>query len=48
MSPEERQAAQRERREKGIELRAWWLEAMRATPSSLTEKMTLFWQKRHT
>lgn len=43
MTPEERQAAQRDRREKGIELRAWWLEEMRVTPSPLTEKMTLFW-----
>ena len=42
-TPEERQALQRERREKGIELRSWWLEEMRTTPSPLTEKMTLFW-----
>jgi uncharacterized protein (DUF1800 family) len=42
-TPEERQALQRDRREKGIELRAWWLEEMRTTPSPLTEKMTLFW-----
>lgn len=42
-TPEERQMLQRERREKGIELRAWWLEEMRATPSPITEKMTLFW-----
>ena len=40
---EERQAVQRERRAKGLELRAWWLEEMRSTPSPLTEKMTLFW-----
>jgi uncharacterized protein (DUF1800 family) len=25
------------------ELRAWWLDEMRATPSPLTERMTLFW-----
>jgi len=42
-SAEERQAFQRERREKGLELRSWWLEEMRVTPSPLTEKMTLFW-----
>jgi uncharacterized protein (DUF1800 family) len=42
-SAEERQAVQRDRREKGLELRAWWLEEMRVTPSPLTEKMTLFW-----
>ena len=40
---EERQALQRQRRREGIELRAWWLEEMRATPSPLTEKLTLFW-----
>ena len=42
-SAEERQALQRQRRREGMELRAWWLEEMRATPSPLTEKMTLFW-----
>jgi uncharacterized protein (DUF1800 family) len=40
---EERQALQRERREQGAELRAWWLTEMRRTSSPLTEKMTLFW-----
>lgn len=43
MSQEERQALQRERRQKGIELRAWWIDEMRVTPSPLTERMTLFW-----
>jgi uncharacterized protein (DUF1800 family) len=43
LTQQERQAYQRDRREKGLELRAWWLEEMRATPSALTEKMTLFW-----
>lgn len=42
-SPEERQAFQRQRREEGLELRAWWLEEMRVTATPLTEKMTLFW-----
>ena len=42
-SQEERQVLQRQRREEGIELRAWWLEEMRITASPLTEKMTLFW-----
>jgi len=40
---EERQALQRERREQGQDLRAWWLAEMRRTSSPLTEKMTLFW-----
>ncbi len=26
-----------------LELRAWWIEEMRVTPSPLTERMTLFW-----
>ena len=43
MTPEERMALQRDRREKSLELKAWWIEEMRATPSPLTEKMTLFW-----
>ena len=43
MTPEERMAFQRDRREKALELKAWWIEEMRATPSPLTEKMTLFW-----
>jgi uncharacterized protein (DUF1800 family) len=43
MTPEERLALQRERREKALELKAWWIEEMRTTPSPLTEKMTLFW-----
>jgi uncharacterized protein (DUF1800 family) len=42
-SGEERQALQRQRREEGLELRAWWLDEMRRTPSPLTEKMALFW-----
>ena len=43
MSAEERQAAQRKLFEQGFELRAWWLREMLATPSPLTERMTLFW-----
>jgi uncharacterized protein (DUF1800 family) len=42
-SAEERQVLQRQRREEGLELRAWWLDEMRRTPSPLTEKMVLFW-----
>ena len=43
MSAEERMAAQQELRREGFELRAWWLREMLATPSPLTERMTLFW-----
>jgi uncharacterized protein (DUF1800 family) len=34
-----RQQAQRQ----GLELRGWWVQEMIATPSPLTERMTLFW-----
>ena len=27
----------------GLDLRGWWLREMVATPSPLTERMTLFW-----
>ena len=43
MSLEERQADTRRNVELGLELREWWLREMLATPSPLTEKMTLFW-----
>ena len=43
MSAEERKIAQREQVEKGMELRAWWMQEMLTTPSPLTEKMVLFW-----
>src|SRR4051812_23233445 len=43
LTPEERQALQRERREQGLQLKGWWLGEMRVTPSPLTERMTLFW-----
>ena len=43
MNAEERMAEQRQRFQQGFELRAWWLREMLATPSPLTERMTLFW-----
>ena len=43
MSAEERMAAQRKLVQQGLELRAWWLHEMLATPSPITERMTLFW-----
>ena len=42
-SPEQRRAFQAEEIRRGFELRTWWLEEMLATPSPLTERMTLFW-----
>src|SRR5258706_9423752 len=43
MSAEERKAGDRRLFEQGFELRAWWLREMIATPSPLSERMTLFW-----
>jgi uncharacterized protein (DUF1800 family) len=43
MTAEERMAAQRRLVQESFELRAWWLREMLATPSPLTERMTLFW-----
>lgn len=43
MSAEERKLAVREMNQKAFELQTWWLGEMLATPSPLTEKMTLFW-----
>ncbi len=40
---EERRAFQRQNVRQGLELRAWWVQEMLATPSPLTERMTLFW-----
>jgi uncharacterized protein (DUF1800 family) len=40
---EERMAVQRKLLQRSFELRAWWLGEMVATPSPLTERMTLFW-----
>jgi uncharacterized protein (DUF1800 family) len=40
---EERKAFQTEQRQRGLELRAWWVREMLVTPSPLTERMTLFW-----
>jgi uncharacterized protein (DUF1800 family) len=39
----ERRAFLREQARRGGELRAWWIREMLATPSPLTERMTLFW-----
>ena len=39
----DRKAFQHEQARRGLELRAWWVQEMLATPSPLTERMTLFW-----
>src|SRR5262249_21417551 len=43
MDPEDRKAYVRKLTQEGLELRAWWIGEMLATPSPLTERMTLFW-----
>jgi uncharacterized protein (DUF1800 family) len=42
-SQEERQALLAREIRRGFDLRAWWIGEMLATPSPLTERMTLFW-----
>jgi uncharacterized protein (DUF1800 family) len=42
-SDAERRAFLQQQVRHGLELRAWWIEEMLATPSPLTERMTLFW-----
>ena len=39
----EKKQFQQEQIRDGLELRGWWLDEMLATPSPLTERMTLFW-----
>src|SRR5688572_13303324 len=43
MSDEARRAELQKQVRMGLELRGWWLREMVATPSPLTERMTLFW-----
>jgi uncharacterized protein (DUF1800 family) len=43
MSDEQRRALLQKQIRMGLELRGWWLREMVATPSPLTERMTLFW-----
>jgi uncharacterized protein (DUF1800 family) len=43
MPPEDREAERRLNVERALDLREWWFREMLATPSPITEKMTLFW-----
>ena len=45
MSDEQRKLERQKNVRQSLELRAWWVTEMAATPSPLTEKMTLFWHK---
>jgi len=43
MTPEARKAFIAGEIQRGLDLRAWWINEMITTPSQLTERMTLFW-----
>ena len=43
MSDSERKALRKQRREQALEIKAWWYREMIATPTPITEVMTLFW-----
>jgi uncharacterized protein (DUF1800 family) len=43
MTADERKAQRLHQRSRIVELRGWWIAEMLATPSPLTERMTLFW-----
>lgn len=45
---EERNLARRQLIERSLELKGWWIAEMLATPSPLTERMTLFWHNHFT
>jgi uncharacterized protein (DUF1800 family) len=48
MGEDERKAFVRLQIERALELKSWWLAEMLATPSPLTERMTLFWHNHFT
>lgn len=48
LSSEERKLVRRLNRERGLELRAWWIQEMATTPTPITEVMTLFWHNHFT
>ncbi|WP_269533048.1 DUF1800 family protein [Chitinimonas sp. BJYL2] len=43
LSEVEKKAARELQRDRGVQLRAWWYDEIRDTPSPLTERMVLFW-----
>ncbi len=43
MSDSERRAFRKQRREQALEIKGWWYREMIATPTPITEVMTLFW-----
>lgn len=48
LSEEDRKAFRRQQIERAVELKNWWVAEMLATPTPLTERMTLFWHNHFT
>lgn len=48
LSVEQKKALKQERREDAFELKGWWYQELLATPSPLTERLTLFWHNHFT
>ncbi len=48
LSSEERRLLRRQNRERGLELKGWWMREMATSPAPLTEVMTLFWHNHFT
>ncbi|MBU6483057.1 MAG: DUF1800 family protein [Nitrospirae bacterium] len=48
MTAEQKKAFQQERRDEAFALKGWWYQELLATPSPLTERMTLFWHNHFT
>ncbi len=48
LSVEDRRAYLQQQLRQSFELRAWWINEMRVTPSPLAERMTLFWHNHFT
>lgn len=48
MLPEQKKALELARHDQGLALKSWWYQECLATPSPLTERMTLFWHNHFT
>ena len=48
LSADQKKALRQERKEEALALKAWWYQELLATPSPLTERMTLFWHNHFT
>ena len=48
MTVEQKKAFRQERKDEALALKGWWYQELLATPSPLTERMTLFWHNHFT